>query len=60
MTASTAPGVLAEDKKLSWDDTIRTHLPNFNPVEDPVIGEEETLIDAGMHQIFRLLARPDL
>jgi CubicO group peptidase (beta-lactamase class C family) len=49
MITSAALAILVEDGKLSWKDTIQSHLPNFDPVEDPSIGAEATLIDACRH-----------
>lgn len=44
---STDLGILAGDEKLTWEDRIQTHLPSFDPIEDPEIGESATLLDAG-------------
>ncbi|KAL4745235.1 hypothetical protein BDW72DRAFT_186962 [Aspergillus terricola var. indicus] len=49
MLTATALGILVEEKKLTWNDPIRKHLPSFNPIEDPRIGEEATIIDACRH-----------
>lgn len=49
MFTSTALSLLVEDKKVSWKDTIRTHLPTFSPIGDPQIGEKATLMDAARH-----------
>ncbi|KAJ5097394.1 hypothetical protein N7456_008115 [Penicillium angulare] len=49
MITCTALGLLVEEGKLMWGDKIRTHLPDFNPIEDPQIGENATLIDAARH-----------
>lgn len=58
MFTATALGVLVADKKLSWDDTISKHLPSFNPIEDPRIGQEATIIDACRHSTG--LANPNV
>lgn len=49
MITSTAVGLLVEEGRLMGGDKIRKHLPDFNPIEDPEIGENATLIDAARH-----------
>ncbi|KAJ5093217.1 hypothetical protein N7456_009078 [Penicillium angulare] len=49
MITVAALGILVEEGKLSWDDTIQSHLPTFNPVEDPDIAQHATLFDAARH-----------
>lgn len=49
MLTATALGILVEEEKITWDDPIRKHLPDFSPIEDPRIGEEATIIDACRH-----------
>ncbi|KAJ5353740.1 hypothetical protein N7541_006304 [Penicillium brevicompactum] len=46
---SAALGILLAEGKISLDDPIRKHLPGFNPVGDPRIGEEATIADACIH-----------
>lgn len=57
MLTSTAIGILAEDR-ISWNDTIREHLPDFSPVDDTQIGEKATIIDACRHSTG--LANPNV
>lgn len=49
MFTSTALSLLDWEGKLSLKDTIRTHLPTFDPSGDPEIGKEATLVDALRH-----------
>lgn len=58
MITATALSLLVEEKKVKWEDTIRTHLPSFDPVEDPEIGNKATLIDASRHSTG--LANPNV
>lgn len=58
MFTATVLCVLVEDEKLSWNDTIRKHLPSFKPINDPRIGEEATIIDACRHSTG--LANPNV
>jgi CubicO group peptidase (beta-lactamase class C family) len=58
MFTATALGVLVADEKLSWNDTISNYLPSFNPINDPRIAEEATIIDACRHSTG--LANPNV
>ena len=49
MFASSAVGVLVDEKRMSWHDTIRKHLPNFDPIGDPEIGKHAEVLDACRH-----------
>jgi CubicO group peptidase (beta-lactamase class C family) len=49
MFASAAVGILVEEGKMSWHDTIQKHLPNFNPAGDPEIGKYAEVFDACRH-----------
>src|SRR5271156_7071605 len=37
MFASAALGILVDEGKISWHDTIQQHLPNFDPAGDPEV-----------------------
>ncbi|KAJ5947161.1 hypothetical protein N7466_000176 [Penicillium verhagenii] len=58
MFTSSALNILQSEDKLSLTDTIQKHLPNFDPVEDPEIGKNAALIDAGRHSTG--LANPNV
>jgi CubicO group peptidase (beta-lactamase class C family) len=58
MITATALGILVEDGKIAWDDPIAKHLPSFNPIEDPRIGNNATIIDACRHSTG--LANPNV
>lgn len=45
----TALGMLADDGKLSWDDPVRKHLPNFK-LADPLASADVTLRDLLCHR----------
>lgn len=49
MITCTAIGILVADNRLAWDDLIRKHLPTFDPLGDPTIGEKATIIDVCRH-----------
>jgi CubicO group peptidase (beta-lactamase class C family) len=49
MLTSTAIAILVGEGKLSWGDFIRTHLPDFNPVDDSTIRSKATIVDALRH-----------
>jgi CubicO group peptidase (beta-lactamase class C family) len=49
MITSTALAMLEEDGGLSWEDTIRSHLKDFQPSEDPEMGSKATIMDACRH-----------
>lgn len=42
-------GILAREEKLSWNDTISKHLPEFKTVNDPEVGRRATLVDLCSH-----------
>lgn len=48
LLTSAAVGILAETQ-LSWTDLIRKHVPEFDPVGDPRIGQQATILDACRH-----------
>lgn len=58
MFTATALNLLDSEAKLSFKNTIRTHLPTFDPSEDPEIGREATLFDACRHSTG--LANPNV
>jgi len=41
--------VLAREGKLSWDDRVCDHLPDFKTVNDPEVGRRATLVDLCSH-----------
>jgi CubicO group peptidase (beta-lactamase class C family) len=49
MITCTAIGILVGENRLAWGDPIRNHLPTFDPLGDPSIGEEATIIDVCRH-----------
>src|SRR2546423_1282806 len=49
MFASAAIGILVEEGKMSWHDTIQKHLTNFDPEGDPQIGRYAEVFDACRH-----------
>ena len=49
MFASAAIQLLVDEGKMSWNDTIQKHLPNFNPTGDPGIGKYAEVLDACRH-----------
>jgi CubicO group peptidase (beta-lactamase class C family) len=49
MFASAAVGILVEEGKMSWHDTIQKHLPKFDPAGDPEIGKYAEVFDACRH-----------
>ncbi|PNP48665.1 hypothetical protein TGAMA5MH_00356 [Trichoderma gamsii] len=48
LLTAAAVGILAESQ-LSWTDLISKHVPEFNPVGDPRIGQQATIMDACRH-----------
>jgi CubicO group peptidase (beta-lactamase class C family) len=48
LLTSAAVGILAESQ-LSWTDLISKHVPEFNPIGDPRIGQQATIVDACRH-----------
>jgi CubicO group peptidase (beta-lactamase class C family) len=57
MITATALAMLVDDGKLSWEDTICSRLPDFQPVEDPEVGLKATVMDACRHTTaWRILA----
>lgn len=55
---STAIGILVDEGKLSFDDPISKHIPDFKPVGDPRIGSEATIRSALSHTVG--LSRPQI
>lgn len=55
---SSAIGILVDEGKLSWDDLISKHIPDFNPVGDPRIRAEATIRSALSHTVG--LSRPQI
>ncbi|KAH6964591.1 beta-lactamase/transpeptidase-like protein [Fusarium avenaceum] len=55
---SSAIGILVDEGKLSWDDPISKHIPDFNPVGDPRIRAEATIRSALSHTVG--LSRPQI
>ncbi|CAF3526023.1 unnamed protein product [Fusarium graminearum] len=55
---STAIGILVDEGKLSFDDLISKHIPDFKPVGDPRIGSEATIRSALSHTVG--LSRPQI
>lgn len=49
MFTSAAVGILVEEGKLSWQDPIRMHIPDFDPEGDLRIGQEADIIDCLRH-----------
>ncbi|KAL3496550.1 beta-lactamase/transpeptidase-like protein [Aspergillus germanicus] len=49
MFTSAAVGILVDEGKLSWSDRIQQHLPEFDPMGDPEIGQEADIIDCFRH-----------
>ncbi|KAL2865869.1 serine hydrolase domain-containing protein [Aspergillus lucknowensis] len=49
MFTSAAVGILVDEGKLSWTDPIRKYVPEFDPVDDPRIGQEADIIDCLRH-----------
>jgi CubicO group peptidase (beta-lactamase class C family) len=49
MFASAALGILVDEGKISWHDTIQQHLPDFDPAGDPEIGKSAEIFDACRH-----------
>lgn len=45
---STAVGLLSEGQPI-WEDKVHDHLPDFNPIQDPRIGNEATIADLCCH-----------
>ncbi|KAK1255543.1 LOW QUALITY PROTEIN: hypothetical protein MKX08_009538 [Trichoderma sp. CBMAI-0020] len=48
LLTSAAVGILAETQ-LSWTDLISKHVPDFDPVGDPRIDQQATILDACRH-----------
>jgi CubicO group peptidase (beta-lactamase class C family) len=46
---SAATGILVGDGLITWKDLISTHLPDFDPVENPELRTTATLADALRH-----------
>ncbi|CAG7558313.1 unnamed protein product [Fusarium equiseti] len=55
---SIAVGILVQEGKLSWDDLISKHIPNFDPKGDGRIGKEATIRSALSHTVG--LSRPQI
>ncbi|RYP70452.1 hypothetical protein DL769_004962 [Monosporascus sp. CRB-8-3] len=49
MFLAAAVGILVEDGAMSWDDPIKRHVPDFDPVGDSEIGRNATIRDALSH-----------
>lgn len=47
--ASASIGILVEEGKMSWHDTIQQHLPKFDPAGDLEIGKYAEVVDACRH-----------
>uniref|UniRef100_A0A0B7KP92 Beta-lactamase-related domain-containing protein n=1 Tax=Bionectria ochroleuca TaxID=29856 RepID=A0A0B7KP92_BIOOC len=46
---SAAIGILVDEGKISWQDPVRKHLDDFDPVEDREIGKKATIRDVCRH-----------
>ncbi|KAI1326296.1 beta-lactamase/transpeptidase-like protein [Xylariaceae sp. FL0255] len=49
MFLAAAVTILVSEGVMSWDDPIRKHVPDFDPVNDPDIGEHATIRNALSH-----------
>ncbi|GAW10767.1 hypothetical protein ANO14919_001020 [Xylariales sp. No.14919] len=49
MFLAAAVGILVDKGVMSWDDPIQKHVPDFNPLGDPEIGERATIRNALSH-----------
>ncbi|CAG9985159.1 unnamed protein product [Clonostachys byssicola] len=46
---SAAIGILVDEGKISWQDPVKKHLDDFDPVEDREIGKKATIRDVCRH-----------
>ncbi|CAH0048167.1 unnamed protein product [Clonostachys solani] len=58
MFTSTTLGILVDEGKISWHDTVKKHLDDFDPVEDREIGKKATIRDVCRHSTG--LANPNV